>query len=202
MEVNFRIQNFFLLLGSDEMAKQWRFLPGQAALALTLAAPMVLGAVCIGADMQAVYSSSVHLQKTANSAVLSGAVYLPADPALAESAARSRAQIDGISEDEIIYDRPAADARSITMIIERKVPYPFLRLFCRHQGLVTVKAVAGIRPFQSGSGVLPIAFHGDAHSSDVSLSVSDITGRDVQSRCDESEFREDRPHKERGERCF
>ncbi len=113
--------------------------------------------------MRALYCSSVHLQQATNAAVLSGAVYLPTNPALAESAARSKAQMNGIRENEIVYDRPASDHRSITMVVERNVPYRFARLFGLSQSLVIVKAVAGIASFQSASGVLPIGIRYDAH---------------------------------------
>jgi hypothetical protein len=113
--------------------------------------------------MRALYCSSVHLQQAANAAVLSGAIYLPTNPALAESAARSKARMNGIRENEIVYDRPASDHRSITMVVERKVPYRFARLFGLSQSKMIVKAVAGISSVQSASSVLPIGIQYDAH---------------------------------------
>ncbi len=71
--------------------------------------------------------------------------------------------MNGIRENEIIYDRPASDRRSITMVVERNVPYRFTRLFGLSQSLVIVQAVAGISSFQSASGVLPIGIQYDAH---------------------------------------
>src|SRR5713226_1911853 len=102
-----------------------RFPRGQAAIALSLAIPMMVGAACIGADMWALYLSSARLQQAADAAVQSGAAYLPANPALAQSVARSAAQKNGIRESEIVYNRSAADGRSITMVVERRVPYRF-----------------------------------------------------------------------------
>ena len=113
--------------------------------------------------MWALYLSSVRLQQAADAAVLSGAAYLPANPALAESAARSKARMNGIRENEIIYNLPASDGRSITMVVERNVPYRFARLFGLSQSLVTVKAVAGASSFQPAAGVLPIGIQYDAH---------------------------------------
>jgi len=124
---------------------------------------MTVGAACIGADMRALYCSSVHLQQAANAAVLSGAIYLPTNPALAEGAARSKARMNGIRENEIVYDRPASDHRSITMVVERKVPYRFARLFGLSQSKMIVKAVAGISSVQSASSLLPIGIQYDAH---------------------------------------
>lgn len=123
---------------------------------------MMVGAACIGADMWALYLSSARLQRAADAAVQCGAAYLPANPSLAESAARNRAHLNGIRENEIIYNRPASDGRSITMVVERSVPYSFVRLF--GQSLVTVKAEAGIGPSsQSAAGVLPIGIQYDTH---------------------------------------
>lgn len=139
-----------------------RFLRGQAAIALSLAIPMMVGAACIGADMWALYLSSVRLQQAADAAVLSAAAYLPANPALAQSVARSKAQMNGIRESEIVYDRPAADGRSITMVVERNVPYRFARLFGLSQSLVTVKAVAITHSSRSAAGLLPIGIQYDA----------------------------------------
>ena len=94
-----------------------RFLRGQAAIALTLAIPMIVGSACIGADMRVLYRTSARLQQATDAAVLCGAAYLPANPALAEIAARSKARMSGIREDEIVYSRPASDRRSITMVV-------------------------------------------------------------------------------------
>jgi len=132
------------------------FLRGQAAIALSLAIPMIMGAACIGADMWALYLSSTRLQQAADAAVMSGAAYLPTNPSLAQSVARSEAQMNGIRESEIVYNRPASDGRSITMVVERNVPYRFARLFGLSQSLVTVKAVAIAAPFHSATGLLPI----------------------------------------------
>ena len=117
---------------------------------------MIVGASCIGADMRVLYRTSARLQQATDAAVLCGAAYLPANPALAEIAARSRARMSGIREDEIVYSQPAADRRSITMVVERKVPYHFARLLGLSQSQVTVKAMAVSRSSQSAAGLLPI----------------------------------------------
>lgn len=133
-----------------------KFSRGQAAIALSLAVPMMVGFACIGADMWSLYLSSARLQRAADAAVLSGAIYLPANPALARSAARIKAQMNGIRESEIVYDRSAPDDRSLTMVVERNVPYRFARLFGLSQSLLIVKAVAGINSSRSNcSGCQP-----------------------------------------------
>jgi hypothetical protein len=106
--------------------------------------------------MWALYRGFARLQHAADAAVLAGAVYLPTNPKLARSAARSSAQMNGISESEIVYNQPASDGRSLTIVVERSVPYQFTRLFGLSQSLVTVKAVAGMSGSESASGLLPI----------------------------------------------
>ena len=149
-----------------------RFLRGQAAIALTLAIPMIVGASCIGADMRVLYRTSARLQQATDAAVLCGAAYLPANPVLAEIAARSKARMSGIREDEIVYSRPASDRRSITMVVERKVPYRFARLLGLSQSLVTVRAMAATRSSRSAPGLLPIGIDASFGGSVTSVSNS------------------------------
>jgi hypothetical protein len=128
----------------------------QAALALSMALPVIVGAACIGADSWALHCSAVRLQALADKAVLTGAAYLPANPVTAERVALSKALTAGIGENEIVYNRPAADGRSITMVVERNIPYRFTRLFGLSQGQVIVKAVAACGRLDSAAGLVPI----------------------------------------------
>jgi Putative Flp pilus-assembly TadE/G-like len=143
--------------------REVKFLRGQAAVALSLAIPMMVGAACIGLDTSALYRSSARLQRAADAAVLAGAAYLPANPALAQNAARGFAQTKGILENEIVYNRPASDGRSITMVVERQVPHRFSRLLNLSPSLVVVKAVARVVPSRSAAGLLPIGIQYDTH---------------------------------------
>ena len=152
-------------LNGRRIERQVRSLKGQAAIALSLAIPVMVGAACLAADMLALYRGFARLQGADDTAVLAGAMYLPANPTLARSAALASAQMNGISESEIVYNHPASDGRSITMVIERSVPYHFARLLGLSQSLVTVKAVAGIRGSESApAGLLPIGIRCDARS--------------------------------------
>ena len=143
-------------LNTRKVEQRVRFLRGQTAIALSLAIPVMVGAACLVADMWALYRGHARLQHAADAAVLAGAMYLPANPQLARSAARSNAEMNGISESEIVYNHPASDGRSITMVVERSVPYHLARLLGLSQSLVTVKARAGISDSESASGLLPI----------------------------------------------
>jgi hypothetical protein len=124
---------------------------------------MMIGAVCIGLDTWALYRSSARLQRAADAAVLTGAAYLPANPALAQNAARGFAQTNGILENEIVYNRPASDGRSITMVVERRVAHRFSRLLGLSPSLVVVKAMARVVPSRSVTGLLPIGIQYDTH---------------------------------------
>ena len=92
-------------------------------------------------------------------------------------AARSKARMSGIREDEIVYSRPASDRRSITMVVERRVPYRFARLLGLSQSLVTVKAMAATRSSRSAAGLLPIAI--DANFAPWVTSVSNCWNRSL-----------------------
>jgi hypothetical protein len=132
------------------------FQRGQAAIALSMALPVMVGAACIGADSCALHRSAVRLQALADEAVPTGAAYLPANPVLAERAALSKALMVGIDENEIVYNRPAADGRSITLVLERNVLYPFARLLGLSQSQVIVKAVAASARSEQAAGLVPI----------------------------------------------
>ncbi len=113
----------------------------QTALALSLAIPMIVGALCVGTDTWTLYTCSFQLRRATYAAVMSGARYLPANPVLAERTMVKVAELNGIQASEILYSRPEADGESITMVVVRRVPYRFARLLGLSQNL-TVKAVA------------------------------------------------------------
>lgn len=149
-----------------------KFLRGQAAIALSLAIPIMVGAACIGADMRALYLSSARLQQAADAAVLCGAAYLPANPALAQRVALEKAQMNGIRTNEVVYNRSASDGRSITMVVERKVPYRFTRLLGLSQSLVTVRAIANTGRAHSAARLVPISTHHDKPA--VAVIIADL----------------------------
>ena len=140
-----------------------RFLRGQAPIVLSLAIPAIVGAVCLGGDMLALYLGAARLQRVADAAVLAGAAYLPANPALAQRAAQNTAQINGVDVGEIVYNHPGPDSRSITIVIERHVPYHYARVLGLSQSLVTVRAMAGVNASRSAVGLVPTAIQYDSH---------------------------------------
>lgn len=132
-----------------------RAVRAQTALALSLAIPMIVGALCIGTDTWALYSCSLELRRATYTAVMSGVRYLPANPVLAERTTIEVAELNGILAGEIVYSRPDADGESITMVVARHVPYRFARLFGLSQN-VTVKAVAHVTDAHTSAGALRI----------------------------------------------
>jgi hypothetical protein len=65
------------------------------------------------------------LQKAADSAALAGASYLPDNPSRATSTANQFALSNGIKAAEISSTTVAADSLSITIKLQRNVPYFF-----------------------------------------------------------------------------
>ena len=124
----------------------------QAALTLSLAVPMIVGAFCIGTDSWTLYSCSSQLRRATYAAVMSGVRYLPTNPALAERTTLKVAELNGIRTDEILFSQPGADGQSITMVVARRVPYRFARMFGLSQN-VTVKAVARVSAVRPGAAV-------------------------------------------------
>ncbi len=97
-----------------------RFARGQAAVALSLALPVLVGAALLGCDSAIVYRQRIELQATADRAVLLGAAYLPRDPAKAADAAQKYARHADVS---VIYDQVSSDRRSLTMVVRRRIHY-------------------------------------------------------------------------------
>ena len=94
---------------------------GQLAVILTLAIPALIGAIAFGTDIAVLYMNWTQLQKSTDTAVMAGAVYLPADPAVAISTARSYARVCGIRNDEIVATEVGSDRSTISMTVTRKV---------------------------------------------------------------------------------
>jgi uncharacterized membrane protein len=94
---------------------------GQIAVILTLAVPALIGAIAFGTDIVVLYTNWAQLQKSTDTAVMAGAAYLPSDPTVAISTARSYARICGIRNDEIVATRVGPDRFTISMTVTRKV---------------------------------------------------------------------------------
>lgn len=137
------------------------FLPGQIAVIMTLVIAVLLGAMALGADVGVFYYNWMQLQKAADSAALAGANYLTGVPATTNNAqvvstANQYAQLNGVKSGEIVSTTVAGDALSVTISLQRNVPYYFARLLGMSQGTVAARATAGINNTISPLGLLPI----------------------------------------------
>ena len=130
---------------------------GQTAIIFLLAVPTLLGALSLGVDVSLMYVNWVQLQKAADAAVLAGANSLPGDPSTAVTAANQYAITNGAQQGEIVSTDVAGDDLSITITLQRSVPYHFGNILGLTQQTVTVRAKAGIQQNPAdASGLIPI----------------------------------------------
>src|ERR1700720_1832993 len=94
---------------------------GQIAVILTLAIPALIGAIAFGTDIAVLYMNWTQLQRSTDTAVMAGAVYLPSDPGEAINVARRCARICGIKDDEIVATQVGPDGTTLSMTVARKV---------------------------------------------------------------------------------
>jgi Flp pilus assembly protein TadG len=150
------------------MRRCLRLSRGQMAVVMTIALPVLIGAMGLGADVGVLYLNWVRLQKAADAAALAGAEQLTGDPTTtSNSSITACAQLyacqDGMSVEpqgscpnnaetctggtnDTMTVTPASDAKSVTVTISRTVPYFFFRVLGLTQGGVAVRATAGILP--------------------------------------------------------
>jgi len=128
---------------------------------MTLVLVTLIGAVGLCTDVGVLYFNWVQLQKAADSAALAGAVRLTGVPATTNNAqvvatANQYAQLNGIKSAEIVATTVAGDAKSVTIQLQRTVPYMFTRVLGLTNGAVAARATAGINNALSYRGMLPI----------------------------------------------
>src|SRR5580704_3382460 len=100
---------------------------GQMVVIVALIIPVLLGAISLGTDVAVFYFNWMQLQKAADAAALAGANYLPDNPSTAQSAAIAYAESNGIKAAEIIATSVASNDLSISVTLQRTVPYYFAR---------------------------------------------------------------------------
>jgi Flp pilus assembly protein TadG len=115
---------------------------GQIFVIVALIIPALLGAVALGTDVTIFYFNWVQLQKAADAAVLGGANYLPDNPTAATNTAKQLALSNGVKTSEIVSNAVAAGGLSISIKLQRTVPYYFARVLGLSTGLVTTSATA------------------------------------------------------------
>ncbi len=115
---------------------------GQTLVIISLVMPVLLGAIALGADVAIFYFNWVQLQKAADAAVLAGANYLPDNSTQAIATANQFAHTDGAAAGEITSTIVTPDNLSITINLQRTVPYYFAKVLGLTNGTVATTATA------------------------------------------------------------
>lgn len=135
-----------------------RYRRGQAAVILTLAVPAIIAAVAFGTDIAVLYVNWAQLQKSTDTAVMAGAVYLPSNPRIALDTARSYAHTCGIRNDEIVAAQVGPDHTTISMTVTRRVSL-VTRFFGLGQGNVAANSIATVHAISPGTTTSSAALH-------------------------------------------
>ncbi len=115
---------------------------GQTVVIIALVLPVLIGAIALGADVSVFYFNWVQLQKAADASVLAGANYLPDNPTTATSTASAYAQTNGVKAAEITSTTVSPDNLTITINLQRTVPYYLAKVLGLSNGTVNVSASA------------------------------------------------------------
>ena len=125
--------------GKDYMRSKSK---GQILVVIALVMPVLVGAIALGADVAIFYFNWVQMQKAADAGVLAGANYLPDNPVEATSTAATYVESDGVLASEIQTTSISPDNLTISMTVQRNVPYYFAKVLGLTNGTVTVTASA------------------------------------------------------------
>jgi hypothetical protein len=95
------------------------------ATPVLLALTIVVGAVIIDGVFARIYfySNWIKLENAAAAAAEAGALYLPANPAMALKTANQYASLNGVRPDEIVCATIAPDDYTITIRLRRTMPF-------------------------------------------------------------------------------
>jgi hypothetical protein len=137
------------------------FLRGQTVVVMAFALGTLIGALGLCTDIGLFYFNWMQLQKAADSAAIAGAIHLTGIPATTNNSqvvatANQYAQLNGIKPAEIAATTVASDAKSVTIQLQRTVPYVFARVLGLTQGAVAARATAGLNNTLTPLGMLPI----------------------------------------------
>ena len=129
---------------------------GQTMALVLVAMPVMVGAGGLAIDVASYYSNAYRLQTAVDSAVLSGAWYLPDQPSKAKSTATTIATGNGIGGNDAITGPSTPTANTISMTVKRSVPFYFARVVGVNNGTVIVTATAKGGPAGLVNGTLPV----------------------------------------------
>jgi len=153
-----RTQNAALPVRSPATRGRHRWPSGQVAPIVAGVIVVLVGAIALGTDIAVHYYNWVQLQKAADSGVLAGANSLPDDPTQAISIAQQYAQLNGVTAAEITSTTVSSDDLSISMRVQRTVPYYFARVLGLSNGTMAAAATAAPQP--PTSQVVPLILLG------------------------------------------
>jgi putative Tad-like protein involved in Flp pilus assembly len=139
---------------------------GQVLVLVTIAMVALLGMLAVCTDVAVLYHNWSQLRKEADAAALAAASYLPDNPAKATTTAQNWVGVppNGEPGDTLIGGTPTigslgyngmADS-SITVELQRTVPFYFARVLGFTNTPVRVLATAGVAPAGGASGWIPI----------------------------------------------
>lgn len=135
---------------------------GQSLVLFALALPTILAVVSLAADVGDLYLNRYFIQTGADSAVISGAGYLPGDPSKAISTANSYAASNGIKASEIQSTQVSDSNTKLTMTVTRKVPFYFASLAGVSEGTARAKSAALVQNVgANGNGLRPFGLQYD-----------------------------------------
>ena len=137
--------------------KRRRWPAGQVAPIVAGIITVLVGAIALGTDLAVHYYNWVQLQKAADSGVLAGANSLPDNPTQAIATAQQFAELNGVTAAEITSTTVASDDLSISMHVQRTVPYYFAKVIGMTNGTLAAAATAAPQPatYQVGSNNPP-----------------------------------------------
>jgi hypothetical protein len=115
---------------------------GQTLVIFALIIPVLVGAISLGTDVSVFYFNWMQLQKAADAAAIGGANYLPDNPSAAKTTATQLALSNGIKQAEIVSTSVGANNLTISIKLQRNVPYYFARVLGMTTGIVTTSATA------------------------------------------------------------
>jgi Flp pilus assembly protein TadG len=132
---------------------------GQTVVMLTLLIPILLGAVALGADVAVFYYNWGQLQRAADAAALAGGSYLPRDTTSATSTAVKYAGLNGVPSGQVTSVSFGTGNTTITVRVQRTVPYMFARVVGLVNNPVRAAATAAVLTAGSATGAMPIGLN-------------------------------------------
>jgi Flp pilus assembly protein TadG len=146
------------------MKRVFRHSKGQVMVLYAGAIAALLGAIALCTDVSVMYFNWEGLQKAADAAVLAGGASLPGDTDQATKDVNKYLAGNGINTGTEVQSGPTFGTKlvandTVSVTLQRSVPYLFGRVLGLTSGNVQVTATAWAQPSGSTQGVVPIALN-------------------------------------------